>query len=259
MNKEQFLNTGLLEQYALGLTNEDESQEVEMYLDEYPELRQDVYNIRKAIEQYALQQAVNPPSHVKSEVISTISELEKAKRAKLRQEQRGGSNYWLNAAAVLASAITVVLFFLYTQQKDRFNELSTAYSELQVSCESEKNDLRARAELYEFLKDPETQKIYLNSIQASNKEVQAVAYWNKASGKAYVNLSNLPKLDEEYQYQIWADVDHVMINAGLLAQDDKGLQEINFLDDAESLNITVEPKGGSEEPTVEKLIVAGSV
>jgi hypothetical protein len=54
-------------------------------------------------------------------------------------------------------------------------------------------------------------------------------------------------------YQMWADVDGVMINMGLLPAD-ADLIPVKYIDRAESFNITIEPAGGNDHPTVENLI-----
>ncbi len=52
---------------------------------------------------------------------------------------------------------------------------------------------------------------------------------------------------------MWADVDGEMISMGLLPTD-KELIALTYIDKAASLNITIEPKGGNDHPTVERLI-----
>jgi len=54
-------------------------------------------------------------------------------------------------------------------------------------------------------------------------------------------------------YQMWSDVDGEMIDMGLL-QTNEELITLKYIDKAESLNITIEPAGGNDHPTVEKLI-----
>lgn len=258
MNKEQFLNTGLLEQYALGVTNEEETQTVEQYLEKFPELQKEVDEIRKAIENYAIQQAVTPPKHIKPSILSTISNIEKAEKpASESIKTAPRSNRWVALTAILSFAATFALFFLYAQKQAHFQDLSQEYAKLQMTCEEENNALQAQLQLLEFIKDPETKKIYLNGLKEINDK--AIAYWNPVQQKVIVNLTSLPDLPADKQYQIWGDVDHVMVDAGLLEDDASLFQEIKFLADDASLNITVEPVGGSEEPTVSELVVAGEI
>ena len=50
-----------------------------------------------------------------------------------------------------------------------------------------------------------------------------------------------------------------MINAGVLSKDRSDLQIIEFIEDAESLNITLENAGGSDHPNVEMLQANGLI
>ena len=68
-----------------------------------------------------------------------------------------------------------------------------------------------------------------------------------------MNSRGLDPLDTEHTYQMWADVDGEMINMGLVPAEQDYIP-LRYIDKAESLNITIEPAGGSEHPTVEQLI-----
>ena len=68
-----------------------------------------------------------------------------------------------------------------------------------------------------------------------------------------VSPQGLPNLPDNQTYQMWSDVDGEMIDMGLLPND-KELVTLKYIDRAESLNITIEPAGGNDHPTVERLI-----
>ena len=62
MDKERFLKTGLLEQYVLGLTTPEEDLEVERYAESFPEIQSEIDSMRSAMEEYARQYSIPPPS-----------------------------------------------------------------------------------------------------------------------------------------------------------------------------------------------------
>ena len=53
MTKEEFIKTGLCEQYVLGLTTLEESKTVEEMLLAYPELKKNCVKLEGCIEKYA--------------------------------------------------------------------------------------------------------------------------------------------------------------------------------------------------------------
>ncbi len=68
-----------------------------------------------------------------------------------------------------------------------------------------------------------------------------------------INTKKLPQLDADHDYQMWADVDGEMIDMGVIPKN-KELIAMTYINNAESLNITIEPAGGNDHPTVERLI-----
>ena len=55
MDKEQFLKSGLLEQYALGLTTPEETAAVERYIQAFPDIRHKAASLKKEIDEYTKQ------------------------------------------------------------------------------------------------------------------------------------------------------------------------------------------------------------
>jgi len=64
-----------------------------------------------------------------------------------------------------------------------------------------------------------------------------------------ISTKQLPELDDQHDYQMWADVEGVMINMGIIERN-KEMLAMNYIENAESLNITIEPSGGSDHPNV---------
>jgi anti-sigma-K factor RskA len=234
MDKQTFLASGLLEQYVLGITDPDETLEVERHLDLYPELQQEVTEMREAIKQYALQQDIPAPAQVVNEP-QLVTNTSNAKTY--------GQISWLSVAVIGSLVLLCGLSALRVRNlQEENNSLKTELS----TCES-------REKIIAFLKDPQTQPVVLTKTAAS-AEAAALVYWNKTSKKAMLNPFNLSKIEEDEQYQIWVDVAGKMISIGLISTNLEKYQNLKYLDEATSLNITIEPLGGSSEPTVSRLV-----
>lgn len=266
MNKEQFLASGLLEQHALGITSAEEGELVERYLEAFPDIREDYTAMRKALDQYASQYASQPPEALRSSIMSAVDD--EAARAVHNsndpvpgpgndQLQQAGWVRYLSYVAIIALAAG--LFFVNQKNQSLKQELSASQNQLTL-CESEKKSLQESSNLYAFLAHGATEQIRLTST-AADQNIAALAYWNPQEKKAFFNPLQLPATPEGKQYQIWADVRGEMISVGLLDDNFQTgqLASINYIADATSLNVTIEPKGGSEHPTVETLLVNGSI
>jgi anti-sigma-K factor RskA len=260
MDKDKFLQTGLLEQYILGLTDEQESETVEQYAEAYPEIQKEINSMRSALDQYAQQYAVMPPEELKSRVMKSIE----GEARQDRQPQAGESSSLTRISSGLAILLFGVLGVLAAYFYQGRNKAQAAYQNLNAEfelfkqdCANEKARLGETQKVYAFINDPNTTTVTMKGVGAT-PDAQTVAYYNAATQKAYVNTAKLPAPPAGKTYQIWADVEGEMINMGVLKQESH-LQAIRFVDHAESLNITIEPAGGSEEPTVANLFVNGAV
>lgn len=260
MNKDKFLQTGLLEQYVLGLTDEEETEIVKEYAEAYPEVQLEIDQMREALDQYAKQYAVMPPEELKSRVMQGVDQ------AGQRSDERtgtpgpsGSGSNWMGA--VLLTLLIGTSLFLYRGKAAAERDLASLesrYTVFQEECERQKAALQQQQQIFATLNHEATIPVRLHAIGAQTG-AEAVAYLNGLEKAAYINTGLLPELPSGKTYQLWADVEGEMINMGVLEQKNKGLQAVSFIEHAESLNITIEPEGGSEEPTVERLVVNGEV
>jgi len=257
MDKQQFLASGLLEQYVLGLTDREESVEVEKWLRKHPDLQKEVDAMHEALEQYSLSQGIKPPVNLKSRI---LHDLETADADQLLQVEpktppQPSTSGWLYYIWPVAASIALV-FTLITNNGlgHDVRSLKDELAQTKYDCEAESRRFQA------FLQHSATQEIVLPGV-AEGSGVAVKVYWNPEQKLAFLDTSTLPKSpNSEKQFQIWADVEGEMINLGLLKQGARDtLQPIAYLRNAESLNITLEPIGGSPHPHVEDLLASKAI
>lgn len=262
MDKEQILASGLLEQYVLGLTTPEENLEVEAYAEAYPEIKAEIENMQKAVEQYALQYSIPPAQNLKQDIMSEIDELsDKLSPKQVPANARPASTWLLSALAACVALLLFASLRLYKDNRsldDKFNVVNAEYATFKENCERQKASHQETLQLFAVLKDNQTIPVRLGGTDLA-PEAQAVVYWNQNSELAYLNVINLPKPPKGKQYQIWADVKGEMIDMGVFDGENTDLQSVNFIANAESFNITLEPMGGSKHPTVELLHANGKV
>lgn len=234
IDKEKFLESGLLEQYALGLTDEEESRVVEEFCEKYPEIKAELYKLQKGLHQYASENSVPPPAR---------------KRARVNRVRS-----LVTALSMVGFVSALIFAFFQTQEKEKYQVQVTRLEAELETCKHHWSDKIRQAE---FMQHQDTKKVLLAGLNDAQGNV-CIAFWNEKVKKACVDLGSLPPPPPGMAYQIWADVNGKMINAGLLQNISAGhFQDIAFVDRAESLNITIEPAGGSQHPTVEKLLANG--
>lgn len=260
MNKEQFLESGLLEQYALGLTTEEEATIVEEFMEKYPEIRKEVRELQGALEKYAAQYSTPPPEDLKERVLNDLDNPVAPSRNPGRIDRR---NQRLFTSLSLVGFLLMSVWSIYRGQEVRQLESEVvsakmAYQSLKQDCESNKVLLKDQQAQLAFFRSSSTQAIRLQGV-ALALGTEATVYWNPDTQSAMVNLGNLPPPPPGKVYQLWADVDHVMVSSAVLDHTALDFQKVAFIANAASLNITLEPEGGSKEATVEMLQASGAV
>ncbi|MFI2743892.1 anti-sigma factor domain-containing protein [Zhouia sp. PK063] len=230
-----FLEGDLLEKYLSESTTTEETIKVERYLKNYPEVRKSYQELQDDLESYARLFSVQAPVDVKTKVLKKIT----------KKEQKRNAPWYFVAASVACIFFMAATFFLYQQNKQLLeknyvvnNEISSLKNDI-VSTNSRLENIKNQ---YVILNNPETRKYVLEGNQRA-KNLKAVAYINPVKKLSMVNVVSLPKLPEDKEFQMWANVDGKMINLGSLEQAEKKLVNLPFQENVISYNISIEPKG----------------
>jgi anti-sigma-K factor RskA len=71
---------------------------------------------------------------------------------------------------------------------------------------------------------------------------------------------SLPKTDNGHEYQLWALVDGKPVSLGVFGPNAKdAVQQMETIEKAQAFAVTIEPTGGSVNPTMEKMVAMGGV
>lgn len=79
MNIQPYIESGILELYALNALTDAEKNGVERMIATYPELMKELEAIELALENYAVSTKVNPPDYLQELVVGSLVNLEKEK------------------------------------------------------------------------------------------------------------------------------------------------------------------------------------
>ena len=258
MDRKKILEEGLLDKYVLGSLTEQEVALVENALLEDVELKREFRVLEAEFELIGFENAVEPASHVRNELMKKIG-LQPVKGVTNVKEASGQlsslQSSKLLVAASLAALFALGSFWLYVQWQsslEDFRSLEQQSVELQDRLNSIESRYAATQERYVNISTPGVIPLYLKGNEISPQS-SMIAYINHENKSVIVNTLGLEPLDPDKSYQLWADVDGEMINMGLLPQAEEYIP-VRYIDKAESLNITIEPVGGSDHPTVENLI-----
>ena len=244
--------------YLLGSLSEQEETQLQQLLSGDAELREEFRALEAEFELIAFENAVEPAGHVRKNFMSkmgiqpTASDVSENSR---KQKSDSLQSTKLLVAASLAALFALGSFWLYVQWQgsvDDFKSLEQQTVELQDRLNSLEQKYTSTQERYVSISTPGVIPLYLQGNDISPQSTM-IAYINHQNRSVIVNTLGLQPLDADKSYQLWADVDGEMINMGLLPQAEEYIP-VRYIDKAESLNITIEPAGGSDHPTVDNLI-----
>lgn len=240
-----FLEGDLLERYLMGTTSPIESQEVEHYIQKYPKVKETYNELQENLEEYASSYAVTAPVGLKEDILK-----------QLRKQPRNSFSLLAMVGCVAAALFGIMTFMIFKQNQELLEDrriTTTLIEQLNNDIVSNKVSLQSVEEQFMILNNAATEKYVLRGNNNARK-LETVAYVNSVEKKSYVNVVTLPELAEEQVYQMWAEVDGDLVPLDILKVTKDNLVEIPYEEKMASLNITIEPKGGSKETSPENVV-----
>ncbi len=235
MEANEIISSGLLELYAAGLASQEEAAQVLQWAVQYPEVADELAKIETSLAMYAQANAVAPDASVKAKVFERINEGEKGKVVPLTKSAEAYTPpapvakiplAWkaIAAAAIvllLASAAMNILLYNKTSEKDAvLKEKERILKESLAVNDSLQQRDKAMGNYVDVARDPNSRSVSVNVANAPDSN--AKVFWMPKNGDVYVDPSNLPTLPEGKQYELWAIIDGVPVNAGIIITTKEG-------------------------------------
>lgn len=247
MDIKQYISSGIIETYVMGLCTEAEGKELEQLRSQYPELSKAIVAYEKEMEQNMLQQTTLPPAETDKRILDTLAAMKKPALVIQPPLQKIG---WIKKIAVAASLLFVISaglnYYLYRQTK------KTGIAGNSSTSLPEKN--------YKVLLDPSITPVAMYGV-GSHSICRCTMFWDKKTGKIYIMIHHLPKSSGTKDYQLWAMVDGKPINVGIVKDEIRGefIEMNNIPSGATAFSVTLEKAGGNSSPTVEETYLKGTI
>ena len=245
MNIQEYISSGIIESYVLGLASPEERVEFEKMCALYPELTEARYSFELAIEKQAFQDSVLPPAGSKEKTWSAIQQSATNTSKIISMEpgrSRSSGLQWFAAASVVLFLLTG--YFAYTfYNKNR---------ELQAKIDRNDSLISKMTEGEKIMHDPNVMVVNMVGLKGSSSS--ANVYWDSTSTDVYMVVKNMPKLPSDKQYQLWALIGSKPVDLGLfdLPQSNVILKMKNT-QKADAFAITIENRGNTAGPDLEQL------
>lgn len=247
-----FLDSGLLEKYLIGATSSSETVEVESYINKYPEVKEEYDILQDHLELVARTQAIRPPSYTLDVILDAIDD-----KPVIQMHTTRKVPFWFSIAASVAALVFAgTSYIFYNQSQMLLNENNTIADEIfDLRGDIDSNNDKLDGVMRQFMKlnNPETEKYVLRGNDRA-KDLKTVAYINSIEKSSLIDVVSLPEISEEQSYQLWAQMQDKMVNLGILDIADRKLKSVPYIEDALSLSITIEPKGGTDNASLENSV-----
>jgi hypothetical protein len=254
----QIISSGLLELYAAGLASEAEQAQVQQWIQQHPEVAAEFEAIQKSMEQYAQQNAVAPNAQVKQKVLAAIqTETFQADTARVVPLK----NYWKWAAAA-AIALLIGSTVLNISYRNKYNEADAALKKTQQELTAANNNIAQVQQDMEIVQSKYSMPVALKGT-AEQPDAVAKIFWMQNTGDVFLDPSNLPAVPKGKQYQLWAIVDGVPVDAGVILIAPNGnkyrIQKMKSFGRAEAFAISLEEEGPALQAPKGKVQVVGKI
>jgi anti-sigma-K factor RskA len=248
VNIQEYISSGIVESYVMGLASEQERAEFEKNCSLYPEIAEARNVFELSLEQQAVENAILPVAGLKEKIWNRLQQDESYGKVisinKLKEPAKKIN--WLKYAAaaclILLAGSAYWNYSLFNQNK-----------KLKVDQEGYVSRIAdIERDLAIIQNNPNIKMALMKGLDPSPHSFTTV-YWDTISHDVYLLVNNLPKAASDKQYQIWALLDGKPIDMGLIdneffAEQKRLLIKAKNVQNAQAFAITLEKKGGNPTP-----------
>lgn len=263
--------------YVLQALEEEERKEFEQMLEEASEEERLLYqNMRSTANQLSFAVERQEPSFsLKDELMTEIrSESDEGQSQnnvtsidedretdKDSSDEIGGDEKEFNWPAFAAAAsfalliITLSLLFYSFNLSSEIQKKESVIAQKETQISELKSELQQKEEMLAILESRDVNLVLMSGMEV-NPDGYGKIIWDDEKQQALLQVSNLPPVPENKDYQLWLIKDNKPISAGVFAvneEDDKFFKIEKMAEASErsanAFAVTMEPKGGVPQPT----------
>lgn len=274
MNTKEYILSGIIESYILGLASPEEAGILECVMKNNAEVKAAFEEAQKVLEDLATAQAVAPPADLKSKIWDKIQEEQTVELPKpvvandvqhephiklvhdiltAPERKTGWKTYAVAATALFLVSTAANVFWM--------NERSESKKQIAQLEAQQKNNalaLQNMQQKWTMISSPEMKMVMLKGVE-KHTDSKAMVFWDTRTKEVYLSADTLPKAPEGMQYQLWAIEGGKPVSAGMYSEDKDAKIALSTIPQAQAFAITLEKKGGSDVPTMENMYVMGEV
>jgi anti-sigma-K factor RskA len=256
MNIQEYISSGIIEQYVMGLCTAAEEQELEQLRMRHPELNEAIIRFETELETYLQQQTITPAAETDEQILKQLSSLQTPVISLSNNTAVVKTNNWMKwvAAASVILLATSAYFNYSLLQKTK---------EQQAALETAKKNTEATTlplTDYKILTDRSITPVAMYGV-GIHAICRCTLFWDKKTGKAYIMIHHLTMSTDQKDYQLWAMVNGKPVSVGVMNDSIRGrfIEMTNVPEGATAFAVTLEKAGGNPTPTLEEMYLMGKI
>lgn len=265
-----YIESGILELYVLGQLSAQECNEVEAMAAKHAEIKAEILAIELAMESYAVENAITPSIDLENKILAQLNPTKVDKvEPKIVPLYEGTNDGKIKALRFALVACVALLVISIAALISVYSKLNSAHDQI-ASLSTQRDQFASTVSKLEFNKAGMENRIAMTETDEwatvklagvkNSPKAKMLVYWNKANKNILINYAamDLPKTDQSHEYQLWALVDGKPVSLGVFGENAKeAVKQMETIEKAQAFAVTIEPMGGSQNPTMEKMVVMG--
>jgi anti-sigma-K factor RskA len=266
-----YIESGILELYVVGDLSHDERLQVEDMASKHPAVKAELGEIERSMELYARENAVEPAENLRDRILNSLvtnlgddsifpSKPEPVKDNVVKMSAPKPNNFYKYAFAAclaLLLASVVVLMNVYSKLQTANGQLLALNSQ-NTKYASTVSFMKEEIGVYS---DTTFKMVKLKGMPKHAESSMMVAY-SPVKKKVMIAMEklSLPENDQAHQYQLWALVGGKPVSLGVFDKtnaDTAAMKEMASVSSPDAFAVTLEPRGGSVNPTMDQMMVIG--
>jgi anti-sigma-K factor RskA len=257
LNNEHYISSGFVEQYVLGLCTEQEQNEIEQLRVQDAVLDKAITNFEIELEEKMMRHSFLPGVNTDDKILQALKDLGPKEEVPVISINNVPRKVVRFSFAKIAAAAAMLLFcvsafFNFTQYKQNKEQSALLDSKNYAAA-------TLPASNYNILKDPSITPVAMLG-QGYHSICRCTMFWDKNTGKAYVMVHHLVASGDNYEYQLWANVNGKQVSVGMIndAIRDRFVEVSGMPENANEFIVTLEKNGGATVPDKD-IILKGTI
>jgi anti-sigma-K factor RskA len=215
---QEYIESGILSIYVLGIASEEEQREVEEMARQYPEIADELHSLQASVSEYVSQFEITPPKSLKNKIMQSI--VDETPNATIGGfKNKNVFQYGMVASIALLLVSLLGNFYFYNQWQQTQNDLAIVKNQ-NVEIANNQKVLETKYQELEseltMVQNPAYHITYLEGMKDMAPQSYATVFWNDEKQQAYIFTNSLPKPPNGKQYQLWALTDdNIVWDAGV--------------------------------------------